>query len=195
MRGPLAAAAALLLSASALHAQDCPTAADGKRGFVVERGEQQKSEIFHVEGGAVRSVMRYDGKTLLEQTLFAGLFPIERLESGRRTVSTPKTELASLMPLKAGRRVVALFIRTDNSGRTTPVTIALSAKSADPLFIGPCKYPVLRIEQTETHGENPTKGLSAFYYSPELKLILMREFQYSGGRNTLIKFDKIYRIK
>jgi len=42
-----AAALSALASAPAV-AQDCPTAESGKLGFVVERGDQQKSEVFHV---------------------------------------------------------------------------------------------------------------------------------------------------
>jgi hypothetical protein len=63
-------------------AQDCPTAQSGKIGFVVERGDQQKSEIFHTEDGIIRTVMRYNGVMLLETTQHEGLFQLDRLDGG-----------------------------------------------------------------------------------------------------------------
>jgi hypothetical protein len=47
-------------TATLASAQDCPAAQSGKAGFVVQRGEQQKSEIYHAEDGIVRTVMPYD---------------------------------------------------------------------------------------------------------------------------------------
>ena len=124
-----------------------------------------------------------------------GLFSLERIDRGRRMVSVPKVDLASLFPLKVGRRVVALFELADYSGRKTPSTVVLSVKSAEQIFIGPCKYSVLKIEHSEARDENAPRPVSTDYYSPELKLVLMREYQDGGGRSTSVKYDKIYPIK
>jgi hypothetical protein len=70
----LALVAAALLAPRIAAAQDCPTAKTAKHGFVVERNERQKSDVFHDDQGIVRTVMRYDGTTMLETTQFEGLF-------------------------------------------------------------------------------------------------------------------------
>ena len=105
-------------------AQDCPTAQSGKGGFVVERGEQQKSEIFHTEDGVVRTVMRYNGTTVLETTQHEGLFQLDRLDNGRRTKYEPQTDLKKLFPLKPGRTISA------NSARKAAVNRALCPSSS-----------------------------------------------------------------
>jgi hypothetical protein len=77
------------LISSLAAAQDCPTAQSGQLGFVVELGDQQKSEVFHGDDGIVRTVMRYNGKMLLETTQHEGLFQLDRLDNGRKTKSEP----------------------------------------------------------------------------------------------------------
>jgi hypothetical protein len=67
----------VLASASAMTAafaapQDCPTAQSAAMGFVVERGEQSKTEVFHIGDTDIRTVLRFDGTTLLETTQFQG---------------------------------------------------------------------------------------------------------------------------
>src|SRR5262245_100166 len=127
MRRPVLAAAVLaFLPVQSAFAQDCPTAVNGKRGFVVERGERQVSEVFHTGDGIVRTVMRYGGNTLLETTLFEGLFSLERVDRGRRLVRTPKVDLATLFPLKPGKRVVGIFELVDYNGQKSPSTVVLS---------------------------------------------------------------------
>ena len=79
-------------------AQDCPTEQSGKSGFVVERGDKQKSDIFHSDDGIVRTVMRYNGLPLLETTQYQGLFQLDRLDEGRRTSSSPKPKSKSFFP-------------------------------------------------------------------------------------------------
>ena len=132
------AAAALCAVASAA-AQDCPTAASGKAGFVVERGDQQKSEVFHVGDGVVRTVMRYNGTTVLETTQHEGLFQLDRLDNGRKAKFEPQTDLNKLFPLKTGRNVGAKFI-SENNGRQVTLSVDLAVRGADVLYIGPCKY-------------------------------------------------------
>src|SRR5262245_43645170 len=61
-------------------AQDCPTAETVVAGFVVERGERSKTEVFHVGDTNVRTVFRYGGDALLETTQFQGLFELERID-------------------------------------------------------------------------------------------------------------------
>jgi len=53
---------------------------------------------------------------------------------------------------------------------------------------------VLKVELTETRGEGKPR-LSVDYYSPDLKLIIAKEYKERHGRTDLIKFDRIYPIK
>jgi len=53
---------------------------------------------------------------------------------------------------------------------------------------------VLKVELTETRGEGKPR-LSVDYYSPDLKLIIAKEYKERDGRTDLIKFDRIYPIK
>jgi hypothetical protein len=178
-----------------MYAQDCPTIKNGATGFIVQRGESQKSEVYHVDGGIVRTVMRYGGKTLLETTQYQGVFQLDRLEEGRHTAISPQTELAPLFPLKVGRDVTAKFEFVDDAERHVAGTVKLVVKKADPVYIGPCKYAVLKIERSESRGDNPMRYFYNDYYSPDLKLILMKEYRNADGTTRFVKYDRIYPIK
>jgi hypothetical protein len=184
----------VLVTSSPVFAQSCPAAKNGKTGFVVARGDNQKSEIFHTDGGIVRTVMRYAGTTQLETTQFEGIFQLDRLDRGRRMTIKPQTELSRLFPLKAGRNVLAKFDYVDASGRATQGTVSLVVKSADPIFIGPCKYSVLKIDRSESRGESAARYLYTEYYSPELKLILMKEYRDPDSKSRFVKYDRIYPL-
>jgi hypothetical protein len=174
-------------------AQDCPTAQSGTRGFVVERNEAQKTEVFHAADGIVRTVMRYDGKTLLETTRYEGLFDLERIDRGKRTKYEPSTELNALFPLKPGQQARAKFI-TERDGNYGRVYVELEVKKPEDLYIGPCKYSVLRIDHSESHSAVPPQYAFTDLYSPDLKLVLGREYK-KRGQVEVIKFDRIYPIK
>lgn len=193
LAGPLAATLSAFSSMLA-HAQDCPTAQSGRTGFVVQRGEQQKTEIFHVEDGIVRTVMRFGGKTLLETTQHQGLFQLDRLEEGRRTKYEPQTDLKSLFPLKSGRTVAAKFT-TESNGQRGTLSVEMAVRGADVVYIGPCKYSVLKIERSESRSDDPPRFVDTDYYSPELKLVLAKEYRESGGGTHMIKYDRIYPLK
>ncbi len=182
------------LTAALASAQDCPTAQSGRVGFVVERGDQQKSEIFHAEDGIVRTVMRYNGATVLETTQHEGLFQLDRLDSRRKTKFESQTDLKKLFPLKPGRKVGAKFI-SESNGQQGALSVEMTVKGTDILYIGPCKYNVLKIERGESHSAEPPRFVYTDYYSPELKLILAKEYYESNGGTHTIKYDRIYPLK
>jgi hypothetical protein len=174
--------------------QECPTAKSGARGFVVERNEQQKSDVFHADQGVVSTVMRYDGKTVLETTQFEGLFQLDRLDRGRRTTYEPRSDLKALFPLKPGQQANAKFI-SQADGSYGRLYVELAVKQREDMYIGPCKYSVLRIERSESRSAAPPNFAYTEFYSPELKLIVGREYKKADGRSELIKYDRIYPIK
>jgi hypothetical protein len=186
------AAACLLAPPSA--AQDCPTVQSSAHGFVVERNESQKSEVFHAADGVVRVVTRYGGQTLLETTLYEGLFFIERLDRGRRTKYTPQTDLKTLFPVKPGAQLHANFI-TERDGNFGRLHVELDVGRSEEMFIGPCRYAVLRIERRESSSTVPPQFAYTDLYSPELKFVLGREYKRPGGQTQLIKYDRIYPLK
>jgi hypothetical protein len=190
----LVAAVLCAFTATLARAQDCPTAQSGKAGFVVQRGEQQKSEIFHAEDGIVRTVMRYNGTTLLETTQYQGLFQLDRLDNGRRTKYEPQTDLKSLLPLKPGRTVTAKFT-SESDGQRGTLSVELIVKGTDVVYIGPCKYDVLKIDRNESRSADPPRFVDTDYYSPVLKLVLAKEYRESSGGTQAIKYDRIYALK
>jgi hypothetical protein len=197
MRRPLTTCAVgslLTLLPFAGHTQDCPTAQTAPRGFVVERGDQQKTEVAIGEGDVVHTTMRYAGRTQLETDLFAGLFSLSRLDRGRRSTYKPLTDLKTLFPLRVGQKALALFDYTSGD-KTVPMTILLLVKTSEPVTIGQCTYRVLKVEHNEARGEGSApRYVYTDYYSPDLKLVLMKEFRDPDGQSTFVKYDRIYTI-
>jgi hypothetical protein len=136
----------------------------------------------------------YDGKTLLETTQFQGLFDLDRLDRGRRAVFRPKTDLAALFPLKAGKKATVEF-EVEAAGRPPTSAIQISVKGTDVLYIGACKYSVLKIERSESRGGSAFAFNVTDYYSPDLKIIIAKEYKDSDTKTTLIKYDRIYPSK
>ena len=182
------------LTPSLAAAQDCPTAQSGKLGFVVERGDHQKSEVFHGDDGVVRTVMRYDGVMVLDTTQHEGLFQLDRLDNGRKAKFEPQSDLKKLFPLQPGRRVGAKFI-SESNGQKGTLSVELAVKGADVLYIGPCKYDVLKIERSESRSTESPRFVDTDHYSPELKLILAKEYRENNGGTHTIKYDRTYQLK
>jgi hypothetical protein len=190
----LIAAALVALVPVSGFAQDCPTAQSGKGGFVVERGELQKSEIYHLEDGIVRTIMRYNGTVLLETTQYEGVFQLDRLEKGQSTKFEPHSELKELFPLKPGQKVGAIF--TSNSGgQQGQLRIEIAVKSTADLYIGPCKYSVLKLDRSESRSAQAPRFVYTDDYSPALKLILAKEYPRGNSPAEIIKYDRIYPLK
>jgi hypothetical protein len=189
----VAAAIVALAPASAL-AQDCPTAQTGKGGFVVERGELQKSEVYHLDDGIVRSIMRYNGKVLLETTQYEGLFQLDRLDNGQSTTFEPQTDLKKLFPLKPKQTISASFT-FKSGGQEGRLRVEIAVKGAADLYIGPCKYSVLKLERSESRSADPPRFVYTDDYSPVLKLILAKEYRRDNGPGEIIKYDRIYPLK
>jgi hypothetical protein len=186
----LVLSAALFSNMPAAGADPCPTAATGKNGFVVERSGSSETEVIHVDNAVVRTVMRSGGRMLLETTQFEGLLQLERIDRGRRTTFKPKAALDRLFPLKVGQRASAEFKVQDGDKPPIDTKFLLEVKAKDLLYIGACRYDVLRVELTQTR--EGTSQLSIDYYSPDLKLIIAKEYKERDGRTNLIKFDRIY---
>ena len=189
----LAVAAVFLLQPGFSRAQDCPIAESQRQGFVVERGGQSKTEVFY-DSPITKTIMRTAGKTLLETTQFEGLFQLDRIDRGHRTTFRPKEELSALFPLKVGQRATVEFL-ADVGGRMTKATVDLSVVGQDSIYLGPCKYDVLKIDRQESRGERALHFANTDYYAPTLKLIVAKEYKGKNGRQTFIKFDGIYPAK
>lgn len=175
-------------------AQDCPAGPSVAGGFVVERGERSKTEVFHVDDTNVRTIFRYSGNALLETTQYQGLFELERVDRGRRSVSRPTSDLSKVFPPNVGQKVSVKFDVTEGERRSTR-TIILSVRKLDTLHIGPCQYRVLQIDRSIGRDEGKPVFVETDYYSPVLKLIIAKEFKERDGRASLNKFDRIYPLK
>jgi hypothetical protein len=188
------AVAWLLSVCPATAALDCPTASTARQGFVVERNRLPMEVVF-AEDRLVRNILRSaTGETLLETTAFEGLFELDRVDRGRRTVSHPTTTLAELFPLKVGKEITANF----DIGEAPPIVkgkTVLRLKGKDDLFIEACKYNVFVMEKSVGRGDNAPVFFSTDYYSPDLKLIVAKQFKEPNGASLLNKYDKIYPAK
>jgi hypothetical protein len=188
----LASSLAIISCASA-QADDCPTAQSASAGFVVER-DKAKTEILYADGSAVRTLYKSNGNVVQETTLFQGLFELEKIYRGKRIVSRPAGDLAKSFPLKTGQKITAKF-ETVEADRKSTLTVFLTVKKADKLYVGACAYGVLLIDRSVGSDGHAPVFWETDYYSPELKLIIAKEFKESDGRTMLNKYDKIYPLK
>jgi hypothetical protein len=174
-------------------ADDCPTKETASKGFIVERGERSKTEVFHSGDSEVRTVSKYGGSTYLEVTLYQGLFELDRVDRGKRTVYRPKSDLAKNFPPVPGKKITALFEETEGARKGDLRTFVLEiSKKPDTLSLGGCKYKVLRIERNVLNDKSKPVFVETDYYAPDLKLIIGKEFREGDGQSSLNKYDKIY---
>jgi hypothetical protein len=175
----------------AAHADDCPGAVAPSSSFVVERGDGTKVSVFHLADGIVRTIYQVRGATVLETTELQGLFPVERIDRGRRETYQAKTDLKKLLPLRVGQKITANF-DVEASGQAYAATFALVVKKTDTLYIAACKYAVFQIEKNVGRGERAPVFINNDYYAANLKLIVAKEYKERDGTSTWIKYDKIY---
>jgi hypothetical protein len=174
-------------------AEECPSAQSASKGFIVERGERSKTEVFHASATDVRTVYRIDGRPMLEVTLFQGLFELDRVDRGKRTAYRPKSDLAKAFPPAPGKKITAMFEEIEGERKGNLRTFVLEVrKEPDTLYLGSCKYKVLRIDRSLLNDKSKPVFMETDYYAPDLKLIVGKEYRESDGRTTLNKFDKIY---
>jgi len=185
--------AALIFGATASYAQTCPDGQSGKTGFVVERGEKSRTEVFH-DGAVVRTVMRFGGNALLETTQYEGLFDLDRVDRGRHSAFKPKTDLAKLFPLKTKQHATVVFDVAMGGAAEKVRTVELLVLGQDELYVGGCKYKVLKIERRQSRSNGAPAFTNIDYYAPDLKLVIAKEYKKANGRTSLIKFDKVYPI-
>ncbi len=83
----------------------------------------------------------------------------------------------------------------DADGTTAKArTVELLVTGQAELYVGACKYKILKVERSQSQAGAPPSFMNVDYYAPDLKLIIAKEYKDPGGRTTLIKFDKIYPI-
>ena len=181
----------LILEPAAYAADDCPTAVTGRGAFVVERGEQSKTEVVFGDGAVVVATFRYRDKTYLETRQYEGLIQLDRVDKGRRTVFKPDSDLAKLFPLKPKQQINVQLEAREDGAEPIVTTVSLTMTGADSLAIGTCKYDVLKFERIETRSNRKSDPVVE-YYAPELKFVVAKEYRERDGRTTLIKFDRIY---
>ena len=189
------ATAAFGLGIASAAADECPTTENAKKGFIVERGARSKTEVFHSGDNEVRTVSKYNGSTYLKVTLYQGLFELDRVDRGKRTVYRPKSDLAKTFPPAAGKKITALFEETEGDRKGNLRTFVLEvSKKSDTLSVGGCKYKVLRIDRSVLNDKSKPVFVETDYYAPDLKLIIGKEYRESDGRTDLNKYDKIYSL-
>lgn len=181
----------LILASAAGAADDCPAAIKGRGAFIVERGGQSQTEVAFGDGAVVSSISRLRGKTFLETKQYEGLFQLERLDKGRRTVFKARSDLAKIFPLKPKQQISVELDVVGEGVDPFVVTVNLRMVGAGNLALGACSYDVLKFERTETDRNRKTASVIE-YYAPELKFIVAKEYKERDGRTTLIKFDRIY---
>lgn len=189
----LAMALPLILPAmnSSAVAETCPDAKSATRPFIVERSGDWRLAVVHVDDTTVSTMLRSRGTTILETVEFQGLFQLDRIDRGRRKVFRPKGDLKSFFPIKVGKKIVAEF-DSDESGKTSTTKIELIVRKADTLHIGACKYAVFQIQRSESHAGGPLQFFNYDYYSPDLRIIIAKEYKNAGRANNWIKYERIY---
>jgi hypothetical protein len=179
--------ATFLIGAQPLRAQgDCPSALSGKGSFIIER-QGTTTEVFYDETPTVRTTLRAGDRTLLETTLYQGLFELSRVDRGTKIEQKPKTDLGKFFPLKPQQTIAAEFeVMMDGGTRTK--TVKLDYVGVQDYALGDCSYSVLKFRRID---QVPIAYDNIDYYAPELRFVVAKEYREKDGRTTIIGYSKI----
>lgn len=189
-----AGAAALLLAGgfaiAPVYADDCPDAKSAEKGFFAER-RGVKTEILQTNKTDVQQITRVGNNAVLDITFYQGLFELDRLDRGRRTVMRPLHDLAKNYPPVTGKSSAAIFEIGEGADKVIR-SITLDVKKAETMTVGGCQLQVLRIEQKVAQGEAKATLREIMYYAPDLKFIVAKAWPERDGSMSMVKYDRIY---
>lgn len=186
-----AAASAALLVSSAAAGGECPTSQKPEQVYRVGVSNSSMSEVYRLNTGETRVVARFVDGSLLEQTFYQGLIRIENIDRGRRTAYKPSRDLADVFPLKVGKTYLVDFNVETPDGKKQVLHTKYEVTGKDQIFIGPCRYDVLKIAHSNSFGNGPLQFIDVDWYAPEIKATVAREYKSGNGQSVLRKYDAI----
>ena len=111
-------------------ADDCPTKETAGKGLIVERGEGAKTEVLFP--GKHRSENRLPrGRTHGPGgNVIQGLFELDRVDRGRRTVYQPKSDLAKIPTPAPSKKITVLMEETGRAAKGYSSDLCARCKEA-----------------------------------------------------------------
>jgi hypothetical protein len=168
-------------------ANNCPSASSGKGSFILERRANSQQQVSYDETPIIHTSLQYDGRTLLETTMYQGLFELNRVDRGTRIEQTPKDDLGKFFPLKAKPTISADFDVTMNGG-TKSKTVKLQYVGDQDYSLSECTYHVIKLHRIDTL---PIVSDNIDYYAPDLRFVVANEYRDDNGRTTVVGYTKI----
>ena len=195
---PYIAVAAILCGASKVVAIECPTAQNAAQGFMLIRGFLNVTEVYRTGADETHIVIRVPQRPVIEETLYSGLIPTERVENGLRVTYAPKSDLLRIFPLKVGESHRLDFERRTPDGRRAATQVEYKVVGVDRTTITGCVYDVFKVERRESVGKRPLQFVSTEWYAPDIRMILGREYKRKKGNleySQFYKYDAIVSMK
>jgi hypothetical protein len=175
-------------------AAECPSSQNPKQGFRVSIGSSATSEVYRLDTGDTRAVERFKGGAIAEKTYYQGLIHTEQLDNGRRTTFTPKSSLKTIFPLKVGQRHRVDFDVQTADGQKSVLYAEYKVIGQDQILIGGCRYDVFKVEHRNGNRKEQMQFIDTEWYSPDLRMIVAREYKHANGETIIRKYDAISTI-
>ena len=187
----IAVVALVLLSAEWSIAAECPSSQNPKQAFRVSIGSSAASEVYRLDTGDTRVVARFKGGSIAEKTYYQGLIQTEQLDNGRRITFTPKSNVKAIFPLKVGQRHQVEFDVQTANGEKRVLYAEYNVAGKDQILIGGCRYEILRVDYSNGSRKEQMPFSDTQWYSPDLRMILAREYKRANGEIVIRKYDAI----
>lgn len=184
---PLTLAAALL--PGLVYANECPTAATAKKGFMLLQVDTQ-SEFREHQGPIVKIVNRYGGPM---QTVFSyrGLIELSRMDAEAPQAIYALSDLKDVFPLKKGARHKVSFVPLKlDEPADGQWTYEFAVTGQESFALEDCKYKVWKVRQTTKKGDELVDAWSALY-SPDLEATLARIYGEGTADEYTVRYERI----
>ncbi|WP_064252915.1 hypothetical protein [Sinorhizobium americanum] len=180
--------AAMLLPGVA-QANECPTAATAKKGFMLLQVDTQ-SEFREHQGPIVKIVNRFGGPM---QTVFSyrGLIELSRMDAEAPRAIYALSDLKDIFPLKKGAAHKISFVPLEpDEPADGEWTFELAVTGQETFKLEDCKYKVWRVRQTTRNGSEMVDGWSALY-SPDLGATLAKIYGEGTANEYTVRYERI----
>lgn len=169
----LAAAAGLLVLASASAQAACPTAETIDQGFFLQ-GSTARSEVRHLGEHFVQARTRYPDGLVQTDLYHDGLFAVSRV-SKRGAKMMYNADLSDWhLDLKTGATSRVTYVPIVDSKPLAETTLDLEVKGKEDFKLGDCRFTVYVISQTQTSGDRSRQYDQL--YAPLLKFVIARRY-------------------